>query len=53
VFGVEGRGVDGFLQVQPEHHVVQEERQRPLILLVTARRAEGQVRLAVPQRQAR
>src|SRR5580700_4136688 len=53
VRGVERREVDRLLQVHAERQVVEEEQQRPLILLVAAGRAERQVRLAVPQREAR
>jgi hypothetical protein len=47
---MEGREVDRLLQVHAEQHVVEEEVQRPLVLLVTAGRAERQVRLAAPLR---
>src|SRR6185437_4903940 len=53
VRGVERGEVDRLLQVHAERQVVEEEQQRPLILLVAAWRAEREVRLAVPQRQAR
>src|SRR5581483_93128 len=44
---VERREVDGLLEVHAEPHVVEEERQRPLVLLIATRRAERQVRLTV------
>ena len=50
--GVERGRVDRLLQVHPGQHVPQEEGQRPLVLLVPAGRAEGQVRLTAAQRQA-
>src|SRR6266550_2495154 len=45
VRGVERREVDRLLQVHAERQVVEEEQQRPLILLVAAWRAEREVRL--------
>ena len=42
VVGVEHRRVDRLLQVQAEHRVGEEELERPLVLLVAARRAERQ-----------
>src|SRR5713226_1666977 len=49
VVRVEGGRVDRRLQVEPELDVCEEDVQRPLVLLVAARRAEGEVRLALPQ----
>ena len=49
---VERRRVDRLLQVHPAQHVVEQEAQLPLVLLVAARRAEGQRGDAVAQRQA-
>src|SRR5215472_17637160 len=49
---VEGRSVDRLLQVHPEHHMVQEEADRPLVLLITAWRPERHVRLAAAQDHA-
>src|SRR5215469_3683801 len=51
--GVEGGSVDGLLQVHAEEHMVQEKGNRPLVLLVAARRAEGKIRCAVSQHQTR
>ncbi len=39
-------------QAEPMVHVA-EEQQPPLFLLITTRRAEGQIRLAIAQRQGR
>ena len=50
--GVERGRVDRLLQVHPERRVVEEEGERPLVLLVPARGAEGQIRLAIAQDQA-
>ena len=44
--GVELRRVDGGLEVRVEVDVAQKDVQRPLILLVAARRAEGKVGIA-------
>src|SRR6185437_9531926 len=49
---VERRSDDRFLEVHAEQHVVEEEAERPLVLLVTAGGAERQVGLAVAQGQA-
>ena len=51
MLGVPGRRVDRFLQVHARMHVAQEELRDPLILLVAAGRAPGEIRLAVAQRQ--
>src|ERR1700674_3695285 len=50
---VKGRAVDPLLQVHAVVDVVQEHQQRPLVLLVAARRAEGEIRLAVLERHRR
>src|SRR3546814_8725877 len=50
MLAVERGRVDRFLQVQPMMQVAQKEDQRPLILLVAAGRAPGEVGLAVLQR---
>jgi len=47
---MELRRVDRLLQVHPVHDVVQEERQGPLILLVTAGSAEREIRIAAALR---
>ena len=47
VVGVEHRRVDRRLQVEPEHRVGEEELERPLVLLVAARRAEREHRPVV------
>ena len=46
---MERRRVDRRLQVEAEVDVVEEEQQRPLVLLVAARRAEGEIRVAAPE----
>src|SRR5712691_6057753 len=46
---VEHRRIDRRLKVMAEHRVGKEELQRPLILLVATRRAEGDPRLAIAQ----
>ena len=51
VIRVEARRVDRGLQVQPAIDVLQEEVQRPLILLVAAGRAERQIRIAAAERE--
>src|SRR3954447_1417918 len=48
---VPGRGVDRGLQVQPTERVGEPEAQLPLLLLVAARRAEGEGRNAAAQGQ--
>ena len=48
---VEQRRVDGRLQVRLEMDMAQEEDQLPLVLLIAAGRAEGQMRHPVAQRQ--
>src|SRR5258708_10101638 len=53
VRGVKHRSVDRRLQVVSEDGVRQEKLQGPLVLLVTARGAESQPRLAVAQRERR
>ena len=45
VLGMPGRRVDGLLQVHPGMDVAQEELRDPLVLLVAARRAPGEVGL--------
>ncbi len=50
MFGVEIGCVDRLLQIHAVMHVAQEGDQRPLLLLVAARRAEGEPGLAVAQR---
>ena len=50
---VEHRRVDGFLQIHAVMNMAQEEHQFPLLLLVTARRAERQIGLAFAQREIR
>ena len=52
VVGVVRRIVDGGLQVHPVDHVVQEEADRPLVLLVTTRCPERHVGLALAEHQA-
>src|SRR5215218_1984431 len=51
VFGVEVGRVDGLLQIEAEVDVRQEEVHGPLVLLVSPRGAEGQIRLTLTQRQ--
>src|SRR3954454_24344889 len=60
--GIEGAGemlrmeqwlIDRLLQVQPVMDMAQEEDRLPLVLLVAARRAEGDVGLAVAERHRR
>src|SRR4051794_35970988 len=46
--GVVARCIDRFLEVHPEMHMREERVERPLILLVAARRAEREVGLAIP-----
>src|SRR5262249_55609096 len=46
---VERRGVDRLLQVHAVVGVMEEQQERPLLLLVAARRAERQVGRAVPE----
>src|SRR6266852_2549938 len=53
MLGMPGRRVDGFLQVQLGVDMPQEELRDPLILLVAAGRAPGEIRLAVAQRHGR
>ena len=48
---VEGRRVDRRLEVQPVDGVGEEEGQRPLVLLVASGRSEGEVGLAVAERE--
>src|SRR5215207_4940186 len=50
---VPGGRVDGLLQVVAGMDVAQEELRNPLVLLVAARRAPGEVGLAVAQRHGR
>ena len=50
---VPGREVDGFLEVHAVQRVAQEEDRRPLVLLVAARRAEREIRLALAQHHRR
>src|SRR3954452_11868853 len=53
MFGVPGRRVDRFLEIEIAMDVPQEELRDPLILLVAAGRAPGKVWLAVAQRHGR
>src|ERR1041385_8289458 len=53
VQGVEGGRVDGGLKVHAEVDDVQEELERPLVLLVAAGGAEGHVRLAAAHGERR
>src|ERR1700756_2191032 len=53
MLGMPGRRVNRFLQVQPGVDVAQKELRDPLILLVAARRAPGEIRLAVAPRPGR
>ena len=53
MLGVPGRRVDRFLQIHAGMDVAQEELRRPLVLLVAAGRAPGEIGLAVAQRQRR
>src|SRR6266700_2312326 len=48
---VPGRRVDRLLHVHAAMHVAQKKLRGPLILLVAAGRAPGEIRLAVAQRQ--
>ena len=47
------RRVDRFLQIHASMHVAQKKLRDPLILLVAAGRAPGEIGLAVAQRQRR
>src|SRR3954463_2318387 len=49
VIGRKFRRLDRLLQRHPERHAIQDELQRPLLLLVAAHRAESHPRLAVPE----
>src|SRR5215468_9886589 len=51
MLGMPGRRVDRLLQVHAAMHVAQEELRGPLILLVAAGRAPGEIGLAVAQRE--
>src|SRR5690349_11385976 len=51
VLGVPGWRIDRLLQVHLRVNVAQEELRDPLVLLIAARRAPGEVRLAVAQRE--
>src|SRR5581483_8080304 len=53
MFGMPGRRIDGFLQIQFGVNVPQEELRDPLILLISAWRAPRKIRLAVAQRHGR
>ena len=53
VLGVDERRVDRRLQIHPEIDDVEQELQRPLVLLVAAGRAEDHVRPAVARRERR
>src|SRR5919204_4472491 len=53
VVRVERRSVDRLLQVAMPYRVLEEERERPLVLVVTARRSEREVRLAASERERR
>src|SRR5882672_10766140 len=50
MLGMPSRRVDGFLQVQPGVDMPQEELRDPLVLLVAAGRAPGEIGLAVAER---
>src|SRR4051812_18485482 len=47
MLGVPGRRIDRFLQVHPRVDVAQEKLGDPLVLLIAAGRAPGQIRLAI------
>src|SRR5579883_2832537 len=51
MLGVPGGRVDRLLQVHAGVHVAQEELRGPLVLLIAAGRAPGEIRLAVAQRE--
>ena len=53
MLGMPGRRVDRFLQVHTGVDVAQEELRRPLVLLVAAGRAPGEIGFAVAQRHRR
>src|SRR5262245_44117712 len=53
MLGVPSRRIDRLLQVHAAMHVAQEELRGPLVLLVAAGRAPGEIRLAVTQREGR
>ena len=53
VLGVKGRTVDRLPQVHAVMDVVQKHQQRPLVLLVAAWRAEGEIGPAVLERHRR
>jgi hypothetical protein len=48
-----GGRIDGGLEIEPEHGMAEEECERPLVLLVSARGPEREVRLPVPERERR
>src|SRR5215470_15295624 len=51
MLGVPGGGVDRLLQIHAGVDVAHEQLRRPLILLVAAGRAPGEIRLSVTQRE--
>ena len=53
VVRMEGGRIDRRLEVEPGEHVAEEEAELPLVLLVAARRAEGEVRLSVAEGERR
>ena len=53
VVGVEVGRVDRRLQIEPAVDVLQERVQRPLVLVVAARRAEREIGIAAPERERR
>src|SRR6202521_3218134 len=53
MLGMPGRRVDRLLQIHAGMDVAQEELGRPLVLLIAARRAPGEIGFAVAQRQRR
>ena len=53
MFGMPRRRVDRLLQIHVGVHVAQEHLRDPLVLLIAARRAPGEIGLAVAQRHGR
>ena len=53
MLGMPGRRVDRLLQIHVGVHVAQEELRDPLVLLIAAGRAPGEIGLAVAQRHGR
>src|SRR5262249_1733869 len=51
MLGVPGRGIDRLLQIHAGMDVAHEQLRRPLILLIAAGRAPGEIRLPVTQRE--